>query len=674
MAIYPNGSVGQNQKTSDFALDWNRMLELSTIPLEKWSDDEILTTIRTQFRVSDDYLRLKKTNWTNYVKLYLNQYRKNQNPETIGSKIIFSKFHEAYANFSMDERSVLFDPRDADDFDATGNLNKIADFDWAEFSGPKVWNEWLWDALFYSYGILDLSEWDNARKTIVPKVQDPFTFFFDPAAVSVEYARFMGRWKFADYADLINDGRLDEKKVREMAKTQTPVLGSDQNIVQAQRAKQILLGSNYYQEPAMVAGYFQILEWYMRINGEAYVVWTNSTISYVLGYEKLDYKDMGDGKSRFPFVFKQFYRLPRTLVGVGIPDIMEDDHRADVQLMNFFLEGVRQDSTPSFAYNVKALLNPKDLLTREVGKNIAFTTAPNGELIPYPKSNVVTGETINFESMLQSRTDSILGTFRIQGRMTATMVAIMKERQDMILAARAKEMTEADKEAWQIWFARYKRYMNTSSKKMLRVVGENGLKSIKQLTRGDFIPKTDPDIKIESKLMSEPKKVLARRDFSELLQPTVQAGGSLRESLRYLYRLIDLDKDTVTDILPPTPHEMRAEMENDLIDDEKAPMIHENDDDLVHIQVHMRAEDNKVREIHLRAHELNYLRKAGLDGNGKGKPAATPPMTPGMPGMKTPNMGQPGGAPENVNGEKERSMVEGILGTGAEITPPGQPQ
>jgi len=591
-----------------------RMTVLATLPFMEWKDEDILAVISTQWGAADKFIKAKRYNWVNYTKLYLNQYRKDGSPDKIGSKLLFSKFQETLASFSADDKTVTFLNRKKQDYERVLKCNKVAEFDWEEFQGLDVWKEWMWDTLFYGTGILDVTEYSSKINCIKPKVQNPFLFLFDPLATDRYNMRFCGRYIYMSAYDLMSS--FDKEKVQQLINhTLTPTNNGNEMSNLNQQAKNTLLRTDYYEDALTNSTYYECIEWYIRHMGGLYRVWLDSKMGVVLQKEELKYKDGDDGISNIPFIFKNLYSLPRQVLGIGICDLLEDDHRADVQLVNYFFEGIKLDSTPTFLYNYKALMNPRDLTTREIGKNIPMVDDPSGKIIPYPKSQVVNNDTMAFMSMIQNRADTAIGSARIlRGSLTdvsksATEVAVAKSKQDQLIADRVKEMISADKEFWYTYLARYRKYMPSAKKKLVRVVGESGAKEIEDYTKSDFIPEVDPDIKIESKLVSEPMKVLARRDMSELYTPIIQAGGNAKEVVRNLLRLNDINCEDIDAMIPPTPDEMQAEQENDSLNEGKVTPIHEADMDLEHINVHYRADDNDARARHIQAHIYAYLAK-----------------------------------------------------------------
>lgn len=618
-------SSGSENEYRGLVMTPQRMAELSVLPLDRWTPEEILWTINVQFGYADETWKKKKIWWSQYAKLYVNQYRKENQPDSLGSKLLFTKFNETYSTFATDDVTVEFEPRSLPDNERVANANIVKDYDWDAFNGTTVWNEWLWDALFFGVGILDVSNYDKKRQLLKPTTQNPFLSWFDPMGVDEETSRFFGRYIYADYYSLLNDSRLDEREVKKMANRGGSMPSQQEAQLLYQEAKTVMLGSQYFTEPLMPTGYFEILNWYMKVAGKTYEVFTDNMRRFLLGWQELKYKDNADGTTALPIVIKRYYKMPRQLVGIGVPDLVEDNHRADVKLKNFMYEGIKIDSTPTFLYNYKALLNPKDLSTREINKNVATIENPSGVASPFPKTNVVSSDTLSFLTMNQNEADGAIGSSKIMRgslssvKKSATEIAVAKAKQDLQNATRSKEMADAEKRVWNVWLNRHRHHIGEKGTKFVEILGKSGSQEFMEMKGKQFLPKVDPNIKVVSKLMAEPQKVLARRDMAELLKPIADAGGNVREALRQLLYLIDKRKQDIDNLLPPTPHELRAYEENKMIGEEKVPLIHEADDDLQHIAIHMRAEEGKIKDVHVQAHVFNFLRKNNLPDPNKPK-------------------------------------------------------
>ncbi|GIW67886.1 MAG: hypothetical protein KatS3mg096_754 [Candidatus Parcubacteria bacterium] len=596
-----------------------RQFELQTLDLTDWKEDEILEEIRKQFNYSKQVYDVKKRYWVEMIKLYLNQFRKQIADITLGSKLLFTQFHETYSSIDNDQRRVIFKPRRPQDDKITFYTNAVAQFDFDEMEMGRINRELIWDIIFFGIGILDVSLYDKKNSVLKPSVQSPFTFFIDPKTTSIDEARFAGRFIYKTYYDLINDSNLNSEKVKDWVKSgYAPTESSYEQTQLEKRAKQYLIGDNYFQEPLMSLSFLEILEWYFYANGKLWVVWTDNGITKVLGYKRVDYQDKGEKESKIPFITYNFIKTSFSLFGLGLPDLIEDLHRADVVLKNLMMRSIMLDATATFLANYRILLNPKDLLTKEQNKVIFTTQPPAGQILPFPKTQVVSNDTLAFINVLQNEAVGAVGSARIlkgsltQVKKTATEIAIAKAKQDLQISSIMRNIIAGEKDFWYRWLKRHQRFMAPDDKKLIEIVGYQGAKEFTSVKKREFIPEVDPRIEVVSSLEAEPQKILRRRELAEILQPLAQIGGNVREVVRTILYDMDLTPEQVDVFLPPTPHEQRAKLENEVLEQDDIVEIHENDDDLQHIAIHYRAKETDARNIHIHAHILNYLNKQRL--------------------------------------------------------------
>lgn len=594
-----------------------RLIELLTKDLTEWTEEEILQVVREQFEYARQTWINRKTLWLEQIKLYLNQFRKTVSDIQIGSKLIFTQFHEIYSSLDNDVRRTEFKERKPEDIEKVKYANAVADFDFDEMEMGKIQRELNWDILFYGTGILDVSLYDTARKILVPTVQSPFTFFLDPKATSIENARFAGRFIYKTPWELLNNPNLDESRVKKILFATTSSLTTQERL-QEQKAKQILMGDNYAIEPLMNSTYQEILEWYFYHNQKLWVVWTDNGITTLLGFQRVDYRDKGNNESKIPFILYYFVKTNFSAWGIGIPDLIEDNHRADVILKNFMLKGIIMDAVPQFLVNFNALINPKDLLTREIGKNIFTHVPPQGQIVPFPKSQVVSNDTLAFMNILQNEAVGAIGSARIlrgsltQVKKTATEIAIAKAKQDLQLSSIMRNILEGEKDFWNRWLKRHKRFLKPRDTKLIKLVGYQGAESFVEVKKSEFIPEVDPDIRVISSLLSEPNKIIRRREIAEILPILGELGGNTREALKILLYDMDFTPHQVEVLLPPTPHELKAKLENEELKENNYVEVMEEDDDLQHIAIHYKVEETEARNAHIYVHYINYLKKQGV--------------------------------------------------------------
>jgi len=192
---------------------------------------------------------------------------------------------------------------------------------------------------------------------------------------------------------------------------------------------------------------------------------------------------------------------------------------------------------------------------------------------------------------------------------TATEYALRKAKEDVLMSSLMRNIIEGEKDFWYRWLKRHQRFMSENDTKLVELTGFQGAKEFLELRKSEFIPQVDPKITIISSLEAEPQRIIKRRDLGEILPTLPQIGGNAREALRYMLFLTDLSPDQIEAILPQTPHEFKAEKENEILKLNKVVQIDSEDDDMQHISVHMRISSTEARELHIASHLANMLRK-----------------------------------------------------------------
>jgi hypothetical protein len=595
--------------------------ELSLKDLTEWTEQEILETIREQFNDSQQELRVKKTYWTEYIKLYLNQERKKVGDLLVGSNLLYTQFQEVYSSIDNDEMRVEFKARTPKDEEKVIYTNAVAKFDFEEMNMPMVQRELIWNTIFFGTGILDVSQYDTKRKIVLPSVQSPFTFFVDKYANTIEDARYAGRYIYKTYYELINDSRLDPERVKKIAGSSYPA--SMEKTVLERKAKSILLEGLYTQEPLHAQAYLELLEWYMYSNGKLWVIWTDNKISTILGFQKVDYRDKGNGQSKIPFVVYYYQKTPFGFWGIGLPDILENPHRILVYLSNLMLQGIRIDATPQYLLNLQAVLNPKDLMTREINKIVFTKVPPAGQIVPFPKTQAVSSDVLAYYQMIINEALGAAGSHRIlRGsltavRKTATEVAMAKAKQDMLMSSIMRNIVVGEKDFWYRWLKRHQRFMKENDYKLIEMIGSYGASKFIEVSKRQFIPEVDPTIEVVSSLVAEPQKVVRRRDLAEIIPVLGQIGGNVRYAVRNLLRDMDFTPEQIDLLLPPSPHQLKARQENEYLKEGIWIDIDENDNDIEHLEEHYKIAENEVVKLHIEAHLMNYMRKQGLQGRSK---------------------------------------------------------
>jgi hypothetical protein len=239
---------------------------------------------------------------------------------------------------------------------------------------------------------------------------------------------------------------------------------------------------------------------------------------------------------------------------------------------------------------------------------------------------------------------------RPEGKDTATRDALVSQGADARYGLSASIFGWSEKAFWEEWYRHLKDHMAEDiDKKVVRIVGALGA-SWRPFNRENLIvpdDHADPDIKIDSKAVTDAKRFNDAQLFRDYIQLAVaEPTAQIRSGLRHYGKLIGMKYDLIEQMFPPTIDELRAEEENLLILDGEKALVLPEDDHYGHMQIHNKLPDSPEKTAHINAHKKAMLmamlqQKQNPEGQ-------MPGMTPQTPGMPTDNLPEP--APEQGQG------------------------
>lgn len=174
----------------------------------------------------------------------------------------------------------------------------------------------------------------------------------------------------------------------------------------------------------------------------------------------------------------------------------------------------------------------------------------------------------------------------------------------------AKIFGWSEKEFWRQWYRQYKMHFKDEiDEKVVRIQGP--LAPIwRPLTRENIVSAIDPDAKIESRVISEAKRLREQQSFDNMAQIFLQDPEVNRRYVqKKMAKLRGLKKEELDMMFPQTVDEIQAEDENVLLNMGKLPKIAIEDGHQVHISVHAKANQSPHVLAHVRAHKQLMLLK-----------------------------------------------------------------
>jgi hypothetical protein len=585
--------------------------------------DKIVAQGLKEITESRDYVREKRIAFRDRLKLYNNQRKQK---DKIGDNSIYTIMTTMLAVYYSDELEVGFTGRDISDIEAADNAEKLAKFDYDEMEMEVINYKTQWDRFFFGVGIRQISDWDKKRKTPMPKSLNPLCWLPDPnGSLVMKNFRYSGfevsysRGEMTEECGFFNLNLLDKKR----AKT-----GTEQELNEAAYTEAQNLGETEYQDnPNKDNEVYDMVDHFMMIKGadgisRKFLVTFDDAVKDIFRFEEIEAitTEEKSNPALVPFPLTLNYYSPNRTdpFGTSVPDLVEDKQRAKSIFKNLQLAAVKADLYPMYLYNRDKILNRRDL-------DFAFNKfipvrgdVDAGTIQPFNKSTGRMGESLNIIQALDNDANLAVGADKnAQGVLseqdrTATEVQQTTANANLRFMLGSKVNAWGEKKFWKLWYRLYRQNMQAAEKKNIRLSSALGSNYL-TLTRKDFITKEDPDISIKSKLEVEQKRSRDRVAWAAILPMIIQDPtkplAAKRFAERHLLRLHNLPSEEIAMISPKTPDEMRAGMENELLNKNnfRDVKVEANEDHLSHMLIHSQAEQTDAALAHINAHKMAYF-------------------------------------------------------------------
>jgi len=608
----------------------------------------IIRQIEKEYMLCFSYNEAKRKVNLARIKLYNNQRR---DPGAVGDNLMFTVFNTIHSELYDDRLMAQWEGRGGQgDEDVESNLNALAEFDYDIMGKNKLDYEWNWDAEFFGRGLILMMDFERSKGIMapVPEVVDAVTWIRDPRANSVNGdmrgkggMRFGGREVGATYYELkalsgyFNIGALKkDKEVNSTIDEARSARREAQNLENFSQKEEDLGKHDNYE--------FRLLDWFTTIQGKKYLVTLGNSRSVVIRLTKLDYGNL------WPINDRALYPMAHDWDGVSIPDLTEDKQRARAVLTNIGLQSAKDDVTPSYLFDQTVIKNKNDLNFR-IRKFIGVDGRVDRAIQPIQKSTAHQYVSIIMDMLDTSAQRATAATELRQGIQPSKQSTLGEQEMAMVAGSKRFNMSAkvygwSEKDFWRQWYRQYKKHFKEKiDEKIIRIQGAMA-PVWRPLTRENIISQIDPDVKIESMVISESKRIREQASYANFAALALQDPDNNRRFIqRRMGKLQGMSKEELDLTFPPTVDELQAEDENQLINANKMPSISINDDHLAHLEIHAKANQNSYSLAHTRAHKRLMITK-------RNRPDLFAP--PEAPQFQTQGQAQGPGQPKETNAEK----------------------
>ncbi len=571
---------------------------------------ELIKQVESEYKAGYYYMKPKWDEWALRLKLYNNQKRDKL---AVGDPLMFTVLQTVLASLYDDTLLATFDPRESGDEEVAENLNDLAVFDYDEMQKDIIDYNWDFDTCFFGRGLVMLMEFDAKTNTPIPENWDPMVVIRDPRAKSVNgdmkgrgRARFMGREIRLSKEDMKNAGvyfnyknlKPDSVDITSLVDRNEQIRNDAQGHTDTFNLTSMIKGDNATN---------RVLEWITTYRGKLVMVTLGDGRKKVIRYTELKGK-------KIPIIDRALYPIAQDWDGVSIPDLTEDKQRARAKLTNLGIKVAEAGLYPMYLFNTNLIKNKADL-NNDSNKFIGVDGNPTGSVQILQKDQIK--QDVNYiMDTLDTAAQKATATPDIQQgqvsgtKRTATELNIVNNKVDTRYSLTAKIFGWSEKRFYQQWYFLYKTYFASGiSEKTIRLSGALGPK-FRPLRRDNIIAEVDPDVKVESRIISEAKnynKLQQTRAFIQMI--ATDPNANIRYGYKLVGKLSGFKKDEINQLLPPVIDELIAEDENVKLEKNEIVMVQATDDHVIHMEIHNKLSDTPAKFAHIEAHKQAMILK-----------------------------------------------------------------
>lgn len=571
----------------------------------------LIDQVEAEYQLAWWFMKPKLDEWAVRLKLYNNQKR---DKEAIGDPLLFTIHQTVLASLYSDRLGVDFLGREEGDEETAENLNALANYDYDEMEKDVIDYEWDWDASFFGRGLVLNFEFDRKLKCPTPEVIDVMTWLRDPRALSVNGDRKgRGAMKFGGREIRLSKNDMDKADIYFNYKGLKPDASDIRSLidanVQARATAQGFQDISKFEKLVGDNADYRALEWFTHWKGKKIIVTLADNRRRVVRYTEIK-------QDVWPINDRVIYPIAHDWDGVSIPDLVEDKQRARAVVQNLGLAGIKLGLHPTYLYNSNLIKN-RGQLNVDFNKHIPVDGNPTGA-IQEVQRQAVKQEVNWIMEILDTAAQRATATPDIQQgatpdeKRTATETNLISAKVDTRYSLSAKIFGWSEKRFWKQWYQLYKGHFEKDiDEKVVRIVGAMGAKW-RTLTRENIVANTDPDVKIESKIISDAIKFNELQKYRLFVKDVIATdpeNSNTRFALRKIGRLSGFTKEEVEQVLPPSVDEMNGDSENEKLDKGQLVEVQVYDDDFVHIEMHNKAADTPEKYAHIEAHKRAMMLK-----------------------------------------------------------------
>lgn len=534
------------------------------------------------------------------LKLYLNEKRDD---DKVGDPLLYTVMNTIHASMYSDIPAVKWRGRTIDDINTEYGLNLLVDYDYDDMHKDELDLDWLWDACFFGYGVVEMTYFDRKMKRPAPRLVDPFSFLYDPeTSSSIDSARFVGEELMLSRQQMKDAGvyKFDDKievgsNFNDLPRLASQARTESQGKSDSQEMNGEVKGDN---------DLIRLVEWRTWYKGKRVIATLANDMKRLVRFDELAFQDT------WGYVEKKISRTSHQFKGASIPDMVGDKQRMRSEIINLAATIVKGQQYPHYIYNNNLIRNRADL---SFGFN-KFTGVPGNPRDVVVPMNQYTPN-VQFTNYILQYLDAAAQRATASAEMQQGVLAgqertlgelnLVAQKADTRYNLMMKNLLIGEKKFWKQWFAMYKKHFKEGlDEKVIRLTGDLDTQ-FKTLTRKDIVPSSsvDPDVEVLSTVIEEAKRSKELSKYIQLMNAVAESPDADRRVLvKQFAQTAGMSENEIDAVFPPTVDELTAELQNIEFENKKSPEVLASDNHIVHMRIHRKAPASVFRNIHMATH------------------------------------------------------------------------
>lgn len=535
---------------------------------------DLLEQIKQENQLGKDYINPKKQQILERLKKHIKQ---NKTPWLMNINMISNTIDTLIAGSYIDEPQVKFVSRDMFyENEQANNLNNMAKFDSKEQDYQQIDYQVQWDRYFFGLGIKYRHWFDTTLLSPIFYAVNPVLAIYDPTPTLIgkykaSQYKYFGFYMNDSMFNLKNDPQYDKASLSKLMKT---AIDNDKELYK--QAMAISDNTQVVCDDLLLNYNVELYHHFTIYNGSKWLVTLDAELKTIVRQVELKAVLKEEKKNPMliprPFAF-YFYKPERwKVLGVSVPDLLEDKEQAKTILVNAnIIKANLEAYWGKFVVNSRIIKNKEDILKPSTWPKYFFADLPEWQplqnaMMELPTSAIKQDplsmtSIIEREAVMDTKTDQMQMWVVPDKTMTKAEQQSVQGNANMLSALNLKTYMRGEYDFRFLRWRTYQEYFSVSDEKFLLMQDDFEWKSV-WVKKDWFITKNNPFIVVGSKsdveAMTEKQKSYWNAMLPIIMNDPDISKMSKLFAKRFVARLNNMSPNKVNEIYPLLPWERKA--------------------------------------------------------------------------------------------------------------------